>query len=360
VIRIVPLLLCIAVLAGCASSPSTLHYDIDSQAGQVTWPDAPEQPRYRYLGQLVGESNFIVRHENEHVIGRKMLRWLAGLAAGKRTPVVLQRPQTGVVDDHGRILVTDVSRQAVFVFDRPAGRLRIWEMAAKHERFKTPVGIALGPDGEVWVADADLKRVIRLDSSGKPLGSVGVGELERPTGLAIDRKRGRVFVSDTHAHDIKVFDFKGQRIATWGHRGTGRGEFNAPTFVTYEHDRLYVTDTFNSRVQIFDAQGRVVSIFGRRGLFIGDMPRPKGIAVDRDGNIYVVESYYDYLLVYNAHGQLLLPIGGTGQGVGEFYLPSGVWTDREQRIYVADMFNGRIVVLQYLDSREHASMKPTP
>lgn len=43
-----------------------------------------------------------------------------------------------------------------------------------------------------------------------------------------------------------------------------------------------------------------------------------------------------------------MPIGGTGKEVGQFYLPSGAWTDPNGRIYVADMFNGRIVIFQFL------------
>jgi DNA-binding beta-propeller fold protein YncE len=84
---------------------------------------------------------------------------------------------------------------------------------------------------------------------------------------------------------------------------------------------------------------------------VGNLIRPKGVATDSDGNIYVIESYADYLLVYNAKGDFLLPIGGTGAEIGQFYLPSGVWSDADDRIYIADMFNGRIVILQYLSGR---------
>ena len=43
-----------------------------------------------------------------------------------------------------------------------------------------------------------------------------------------------------------------------------------------------------------------------------------------------------------------MPLGGTGKEVGQFYLPAGVWSDRQERIYVADMFNGRVVIFQFL------------
>ena len=64
--------------------------------------------------------------------------------------------------------------------------------------------------------------------------------------------------------------------------------------------------------------------------------------------MYVVESMYDRLLVFDAEGRLLLAIGGTGRDIGRFYLPAGVWVDARNRVYVADMFNGRVVVFQFL------------
>jgi hypothetical protein len=45
---------------------------------------------------------------------------------------------------------------------------------------------------------------------------------------------------------------------------------------------------------------------------------------------------------------LLLTIGGTGKDVGKFFLPAGVWVDARNRVFVADMFNGRVVVFQFL------------
>jgi DNA-binding beta-propeller fold protein YncE len=104
----------------------------------------------------------------------------------------------------------------------------------------------------------------------------------------------------------------------------------------------------NSRVQVFTTDAEVKLKVGGRGLYIGNFVRPKGVAVDDEGNLYVIESLYDHLLVYDPNGRFLLSIGGTGQGVGQFYLPAGVWVDNKNRVFVADMFNGRVVVLQFL------------
>ncbi len=344
-------LLCL-IVSGCASTPAVLKYDLDEEAGAV-WPTPPEVARYQYVGQLTGEENFI-NQSDDVSIGRKVFEWVVGIMVGDERPTVLQRPQSGAVDRDGRVYVTDVSRAALYVFDGQGGRLDVWEMAGEALRFKTPVGVVVidKTDGgrEILVADADLKRVVRLDQQGEPLGHFGSDVLNRPTGLARDPQSGQLYVADTHGHDIKVFSADGLLLKTIGagERGEGDGQFNSPTHLAFAAGQLYVTDTLNSRVKIFTAEGEFVRAFGRRGLFVGDLPRPKGVAVDKDGNIYVVESYYDHLLVFNSEGNLLLPIGGSGSGVGQFYLPAGVWTDHRDRVYVADSFNGRVVILQYL------------
>lgn len=311
----------------------------------VTWPALPEVPRYAYVGDLIGEINFLPENHKQE---RSWLEIITGLFSAKVERKELQRPQGGVVDALGRICVTDVGRNAVMVFDPLNKQFQLWEWAGQNQRFLAPIGIAAGADNTLLVADAELKAVVRLSASGEPLGQFGRGVLQRPTGLARDAVRGRIYVADTHDHNIKVFDDSGKLLDTLGQRGEKVGEFNFPTHIAFANDNLYVTDSRNARIQVLDAEGITKTSFGERGLFVGNLPHPKGVSSDSDGNIYVVESYYDHLLIYNAQGELLLPIGGTGQGIGQFYLPAGVWSDNNNRLYVADMFNGRVVVLQYL------------
>lgn len=336
------------LVAGCADTPKVFSLTNVAQGAPKVWPAPPEQPRYRYVGELTGEENF--RHENEEARGVavKVFEWLVGLVGGAADRDTLQRPQSGMVDAEGRVYVTDVSRGAVYVFDKPAGKLEVWSMARGSANFRTPIGIAQGAQGEILVADADLHSVFRLDKKGNPVGEFGRDVLKRPTGLARDAQRGLTYVADTHSHDVKVFGDDGVLLEVIGRRGEADGEFNFPTHLAFAAGRLYVTDTLNSRIQVFDTDGKAVAKFGERGLYVGNLVRPKGVAVDSESNIYVIESFYDNLLVFDSAGRTLLALGGTGKEAGQFYLPSGVWTDSRDQIYVADMFNGRILVLQFL------------
>jgi len=339
------------VLMGCADTSTIrgrLHFGMDDapEGQKLMWPAAPEVPRFLYTGTLTGEQNF--RRGDDGGTLKAVGRWIAGLDDGGAQPVVLQRPAAVIGDEHGRLFVSDTSRQAVFVFDEAAGELQVWERADGLVRFVAPAGLAVGPD-RLYVADAELAAVYVLDARGEPRGVIGRGLLKRPTGLARDPARGLLYVADTYAHDIKVFSDAGQLVRVIGARGSGVGEFNFPSHLAYAQDALYVTDTLNSRIQVFSAEGEVVQRrFGERGLLLGNLVRPKGVGVDSEGNVYVVESYYDSLLVFSPHGEFLMPIGGTGTATGRFYLPAGVWVDGKNRIHIADMFNGRVVLFQFL------------
>ena len=337
------------LLAGCADTKYVMQLDPDAATtGVRVWPGPPEIPRFRYVGQLIGQENFTPEDNGKRDTGVQLLHWLVGVFGNDEERITLKRPQTGMTASDGRVFVTDIADHSVMVFDKPGGRLLVWNQATENRNFVTPIGIAEGPDGQVLVADAELGRVFRLDREGKPIGNFGKDVLERPTGLARDPQRGRIYVADTRTHDVKVFDDEGTLQEVFGHRGEGEGELNFPTHLAFANDKLYVTDGMNARVQVFDLQGRVIASVGRRGLYYGNMTRPKGVTVDTKGNIYVVESFYDNLLVFNSEGDFLMPIGGTGKEIGQFYLPAGVWSDSSNRIYVADMFNGRVVIFQLI------------
>lgn len=349
------LCLIVVLLAGCASGPRekpvfSLMAGTPKEARSLTWPPESDNeiPRFVFAGELRGESNFLrPTHEGENA-KNAILRFF-DVVIGEEPPLLLDRPQSGTVAADGRILVSDIGRSAVFVFDINQGQLIVWELADGIKRFIAPVGVANGPEGQTFVADAELDLVARLDRDGNPMEPIGKGQLSRPNGVAYEASTGRLFVADTETHQIKVFDLEGKLLKTLGKRGEGVGEFNYPTHIALSDQKLYVTDTMNARIQVLSTTtGRYLGTVGRRGLYIGNLVRPKGVAADSEGNIYVIESYFDYLLVYNRRGEFLMPIGGVGNEAGSFHLPAGVWIDSKNRIFVADMMNNRIAVFQYL------------
>lgn len=359
-LRLAVVLLLACLLSACANETvrGRLTYDLrpEGQRSLVYWPDE-DVPRYRYVGELVGEPNFVDVSDKSQTTVIGVLKWIAGVFEND-APKILQRPLHGAVSDKGRVYVADAGRNAVVVFDpkapaeeksdRGEGQMLFWESVDGRNRFEGLVAVAVVWGNDIAVSDAKLGVVARLNEKGEAVGHIGIGQVQRPTGLAFDSSRGLLFVADSAAHDIKVFDEAGRLVKTIGFPGEGPGEFNAPTHVAFAGDHLYVTDTLNNRVQIFDAEGRYVRHFGEQGIYLGNLTRPKGVAVGEGGVVYVVESYFAHLLAFNEQGELLIGISGSGLKKGEFFLPAGVWVDNNSRVFLADMFNGRIVVFQFL------------
>lgn len=354
--RFVFSLLIILLLSACAHKQYKFEYEqrgVETKQ-QLVWPLTPETPRYRYLGEILGEVNFKEIEGTEGGL-RKSMSWLGKVIFGEAEPLKIFRPQGGAFDKKNRRLyVTDVGQKKVFVFDLLKSKVEAWEGGGLDESFKTPIAVTVLKNGNVLVTDADLGYVLRFDVDGKYLGHFGEEKLSRPTGITHDPIFENIYVADSHAHQIHVFSLDGKWLSSFGGKGAADGKFNAPTHLVFANKVLHVSDTLNARVQLFDANGsgeitsKWLRSFGKRGLNVGNMPRPKGIAVDSDENIYVIESYYDHLLMFNRKGQGLMAIGGSGSAPGKFDLPAGVWVDDADKIYIADMFNQRIVVFQYL------------
>jgi hypothetical protein len=367
----VPLLTCSTLcmtLAGCAGTDAVrgrFHYDTRpaERRDAVLLPGPPEIPRYRYVGELTGEPNFEKSDRTDAPL-ETAFKWIVGLFESKKT-VLMQRPQHGAVGEHGQVYVVDAGRNAVLVFDphppadeKPAakadeaeGQLLTWEVLDERTRFLAPVALTPAWNGDIAVSDIGHGAVLRVSPKGELVAKIGAGVLQRPAGLAFDGAGGLLYVADSVANDVKVFDERGQRVNTIGRPGDGDGEFNAPTHVAFTEGHLYVTDTLNNRVQVFDAEGKRVRGFGERGLHVGNLTRPKGVAAD-SGIAYVVESYYGHLLAFNDKNQLLLAMDGNGMKGDRFFLPSGLWTDGKGKIFIADMFNARVVVLEFLGKKD--------
>jgi DNA-binding beta-propeller fold protein YncE len=207
-----------------------------------------------------------------------------------------------------------------------------------------PVGVTCDSRNHLYVSDADAGRVTVYDDSFTPLFDISDG-LIRPTGLAVFRDA--LYVVDSGAHVIRVYDTEGRLLDIIGRRGSAPGEFNFPLFLTAAGG-LMVVDALNFRIQSFDADMHVVSVFGSAGDRPGTFARPKGIGVDSDGNVYVSDALFDAVQVFDSSGTLLLVFGQTGSGEGGFQSPNGMYIDVSDRIHVCDALNGRVQIFEYL------------
>jgi DNA-binding beta-propeller fold protein YncE len=306
----------------------------------LVWPLPPDPPRIRFVTAYRGVDDF----------KKKNGRWKSLLLGPDSTQRVdqMMKPYGIAVGKDGRVFVTDTAARRVFVFD-PTAKSVTFVGESGPGKISKPVGVAVDADGTAFVADATLKRVFGYARDGHMTIAIGHdGELQNPSGLAIDREHRQLYVADAKKHQVLCYSaVDGSFIRAIGKRGVERGEFNFPTNLSVDREgRLYVADTLNFRVQVFDPAGEVVKTIGTQGDGPGHLNRAKGVGVDSEGHVYIADTSFNNFQIFDAEGNLLLFIGGTGTGPGEFLLPAGLFIDEEDRIYVADQGNARVQVFQ--------------
>lgn len=104
----------------------------------------------------------------------------------------------------------------------------------------------------------------------------------------------------------------------------------------------YTSQARTNVVQKFDPQGRFLLKFGKHGTKDGELDWPRGIALDKQGNVYVAEANNCRIQKFDPLGRFLLRIGGKGSAHREFRAPFGITVDTEGSIYVADTLNHRV------------------
>jgi sugar lactone lactonase YvrE len=185
-------------------------------------------------------------------------------------------------------------------------------------RLNKPGGLALGPNGEVYISDTWNHAVRVVDATGKirtiaGSGAEGFGgdggpatqaKLRFPRGIAQD-SRGNLYIVDSLNNRIRLVTPEGiiSTFAGTGQRGySGDGDpamkakLNWPDGIAIDAaDVLYFTDSQNNTVRKITPDGVITKVAGAipNGKFSANPPGPfngpRGIALDRDGNIYVAD-----------------------------------------------------------------------
>lgn len=235
--------------------------------------------------------------------------------------------------------------------DRKGKMINEWRMP--DWRQGKPVGLAVAPDGNLWVPDTHYHRVMVYTPAGKLIrqwGSPGTGpgEFVFPTDVAFDDK-GRVFISEYGDHDrIQVFDQQGKYLYEIGSFGQGPGQFARPESMVIDGDTIYVTDACNHRIAVFKTDGTFVRNMGTVGSGPGQFRFPYGLAMDPRGRLVVCEfGNCRVQLIDKLTGRSLGLWGTSGREPGQFAYPWGIVVDNSNRVVAVDSGNNRLQVFEF-------------
>ncbi len=212
------------------------------------------------------------------------------------------------------------------------------------------IGLAVSPDGRVYVTDdsqqvaelgPDLDVVRRWGRSG-----TGPGELRMVQGSIAVGPDGDVYVADTGNFRVQVFAANGRYLRSVGEFGTALGQFNWPfDLVVDDAGNVYLADDKQQTLTKLSPSGRPI---WRRGGTDETDPRLVGhehlTMIDAEGRLLVTNDDAGVVMLLDPDGTVVdtldgmtMPAGGvcdaTVDPLGRYYL-SECFTSSGLRVYL--------------------------
>ena len=270
------------------------------------------------------------------------------------------------------LYVADTEHHVVRIFDAYGalkGTLGTYGVSGKdNQHLNGPAGVAVGPDGRIWVSDTQNNRVqvFHADLSfnqsitdGTYIFGNGNTNLTGPHGLRV-LSNGSMVLADTGNHLVQRFKSDGSPIdyiGSPGWSGNDNDHFDTPYDVCVREDNaIMVADWDNHRVQLFDSKLTFSGTLGGMGAANGQFMFPSGVECT-GGYTYVADTANHRVQVFAGitYKRQYGITGGPGLGVDQLNQPTAVIVDSRDVVHIADMGNNRIVRITNLTVKVAAS-----
>lgn len=354
----------VTTLAGKAGAPFVPHANLDGTGGDARFSDP--------VGIAVDSTGTVFVTD-----GNKALRKIT--PAGNVTSISgdFNAAEAVALDGAGNIYIADTFNNAIRRTP-PTGGLPTLvaggsfgsaDGTGSAAQFYNPSGIAVGPAGDIYVADTWNHTIRKISpdgvvttlagTAGAKGSTDGTGAGARfsfPAGLAIDGP-GNLYVADSGNFLIRKITPAGVVTTVAGRAGqhdhidgaAAEAEFNLPQSLAFDPSgNLLVADTLNNTIRKITPDGVVSTVAGlappdTRGSEdgLGNAARfflPTGICLGPDGSVFVADRYNNLVRKVTAGGLVSTYAGAAGQdSAGKFTLPLNLTMAASGALYVANL-----------------------
>ncbi|NOZ57771.1 MAG: 6-bladed beta-propeller [Calditrichaeota bacterium] len=298
-------LLMVATRVGAQTSPGN---------EVIVFPPPPDTARIQFLARF---------SESTDITGRRS-GFLAYIL-GKQAPKPIIKPY-GLAIRHGVVYICDTIVAGLEIIDLKRKTFRYFKPRGLG-LLRKPINCYVDGKGYLYVADTGRQQVVIYDDQLGYVNSIGGPAEMKPTDVqVVDNK---IWVTDLKSHKVRVYHaFTHELLNSFPEADADTAaRLFSPTNLYVTRDRVYVSDIGDFKVKIYTRDGKFVRSVGSYGRGLGQFARPKGIAVDRDGNLYVVDAAFENVQIFDRDGHLLMPFGGPYEGPGYMWLPAKVVID---------------------------------
>jgi DNA-binding beta-propeller fold protein YncE len=216
--------------------------------------------------------------------------------------------------------------------------------------FSSPIGVALGKDDTLYVANRNNPRVTKATVGQEFIKEFGRGIPEQVgapfpsrhmwlTAVVLDKDEN-VYVADEWHNSILVYNSDGDILTNWGEQGEGEGKLNRPSGMVFDaDDNLWIVNSANSRIQKFSPDGTHLLSFGSGkpagishdggtpyshsymshiAVNPNDLNHPTGVAVDGEGDVYVVDWMNERVVIFDSQARTMATLRGEASGLSKW------------------------------------------
>jgi DNA-binding beta-propeller fold protein YncE len=243
-----------------------------------------------------------------------------------------------------RLLVTDTGNNRLLFFGDSEGKFRFLS-EFKSDKMALPISAVESSQGTIIVIERGAQGIVSYNpATGERRGVLADGFPDAssfwPTRLALDDK-DNLYVVDQGNQRIYIFD---GNLTYKLHINSPEPRFGFLAVTVTKDGNIIALEGRRGIVYVFDKEGKVINQFSKRGELRGETEFPVDIAVDGQGRIYVLDSHRHQVVLLDRNGNWQGEIGEKGWKEGKFIFPYRIEVASDYRLFIVDADNNRLQV----------------